>query len=129
MIACNCQSNILSCLQFHREPSFSASKVVLDKKSTEGSGLPKQLTNELLKNGLDPQDMPTENGFFQNDINSIRSLYMQKKRKSAVEINRGRGRSVGSFPDSDGAVMLRKSQSVHDLVHNGKEVLSMKWLE
>lgn len=91
--------------------------------------MPKQLTNELLKNGLDHQHMLTENGFFQNDINSIRSLYMQKKRKPAVEINRGRGRSVGSFPDSDGAVMLWKSQSVHDLVHDGKEVPSMKWLE
>ncbi|XP_058018014.1 mitogen-activated protein kinase-binding protein 1 isoform X1 [Ahaetulla prasina] len=113
-------SRFLSRFPVLREPSFSASKLVLDKKSTEGSGLPKQLTNELLKNGLDHQHMPTENSFFQNDINSIRSLYMQKKRKSAVEINRGRGRSVGSFPDSDGTVMLRKSRSVHDLVQNDK---------
>ncbi|XP_058018016.1 mitogen-activated protein kinase-binding protein 1 isoform X3 [Ahaetulla prasina] len=115
-------SRFLSRFPVLREPSFSASKLVLDKKSTEGSGLPKQLTNELLKNGLDHQHMPTENSFFQNDINSIRSLYMQKKRKSAVEINRGRGRSVGSFPDSDGTVMLRKSRSVHDLVQNGSSI-------
>lgn len=128
-MAQNCQSNILSCLQFHREHSTSASKLVLDEKSTEGSALPKQVTNELLKNGLDHQHIPMENGFLQNDINSIRSLYMQKKRKSAVEINRGHGRSVGSFPGSDGAVVLWKSQSVHDLVHNGKEMPSMKGLE
>ncbi|XP_032085132.1 mitogen-activated protein kinase-binding protein 1 isoform X2 [Thamnophis elegans] len=115
-------SRFLSRFPVLREPSFSASKLLLDKKSTEGSALPKQLTNELLKNGLDHQHMLTENGFFQNDVNSIRSLYMQKKRKPAVEINRGRGRSVGSFPDSDGAVMLRKSQSVHDLVHNGSSI-------
>ncbi|KAM3853923.1 mitogen-activated protein kinase-binding protein 1 isoform 2-T2 [Vipera latastei] len=105
-----------------REHSTSVSKLVLDEKSTEGSALPKQVTNELLKNGLDHQHIPMENGFLQNDINSIRSLYMQKKRKSAVEINRGHGRSVGSFPGSDGAVVLWKSQSVHDLVHNGSSI-------
>uniref|UniRef100_A0A2D4HX86 MABP1/WRD62 coiled-coil domain-containing protein n=1 Tax=Micrurus lemniscatus lemniscatus TaxID=129467 RepID=A0A2D4HX86_MICLE len=112
-------SRFLSRFPVLREPSSSASKLILDKKSAEGSVLPKQVTNELLKNGLDYQHMPTENGFFQNNI---RSLYMQKKRKFAVEINRGRGKSVGSFPDSDGAVVLRKSQSVHDLVHNGSSI-------
>ncbi|XP_026565539.1 mitogen-activated protein kinase-binding protein 1 isoform X2 [Pseudonaja textilis] len=112
-------SRFLSRFPVLREPSSSASKLVLDKKSTEGSVLPKQVTNELLNNGLDYQHMPTENGFFQNDI---RPFYMQKKRKSAVEFNRGRGRSVGSFPDSDGVVVLRKSQSVHNLVHNGSSI-------
>ncbi|KAM6461057.1 mitogen-activated protein kinase-binding protein 1 isoform 2-T2 [Liasis olivaceus] len=111
-------SRFLSRFPALRELSPSSSQLVLDQKPTEGSALPKQVSTELLKNGFDHQHM--ENGFFQNNINSIRSLYMQKKRKSAVEINRGCGRSVGPFPDSDGAVVLRKSQSVHDLVHNDK---------
>ncbi|KAK9409726.1 mitogen-activated protein kinase-binding protein 1 [Crotalus adamanteus] len=113
-------SRFLSRFPVLREHSTSTLKLVLDEKSTEGSALPKQVTNELLKNGLDHQHIPMENGFLQNDINSIRSLNMQKKRKSAVEINRGHGRSVGSFPGSDGAAVLWKSQSVHDLVHNDK---------
>ncbi|XP_015745206.1 mitogen-activated protein kinase-binding protein 1 isoform X2 [Python bivittatus] len=115
-------SRFLSRFPALRELSPSSSQLVLDQKPTEGSALPKQVSTELLKNGFDHQHMPMENGFFQNNINSIRSLYMQKKRKSAVEINRGCGRSVGPFPDSDGAVVLRKSQSVHDLVHNGSSI-------
>lgn len=63
-----------------------------------------------------------ENGSFQNDVNSFRSLYVQRKRKPTLEINRGPGRPVGPFPDSDGQVVIWKSQSVHDLVDNGKEV-------
>uniref|UniRef100_A0A8C6V895 Mitogen-activated protein kinase binding protein 1 n=1 Tax=Naja naja TaxID=35670 RepID=A0A8C6V895_NAJNA len=35
--------------------------------------------------------------------------------------------SIFPVRHNDGAVVLRKSQSVHDLVHNGKEVPSVKW--
>ncbi|XP_044292304.1 mitogen-activated protein kinase-binding protein 1 isoform X4 [Varanus komodoensis] len=101
-----------------RQLSLSASNLVLDYKPAEGPALSKQVSADLLKNGIDCQNAAKENGICQN---SFRSLYMQKKRKPALEINRGLGKLAGSFPDSDGAMVIRKSQSVHDLVHNGKE--------
>nr|XP_028579406.1 mitogen-activated protein kinase-binding protein 1 isoform X1 [Podarcis muralis]XP_028579414.1 mitogen-activated protein kinase-binding protein 1 isoform X1 [Podarcis muralis]XP_028579423.1 mitogen-activated protein kinase-binding protein 1 isoform X1 [Podarcis muralis] len=103
-----------------RQLSLSSSNLVLDRKPTELPDFQKQVSADPLKNGLDHQNMALENGIFQNDVNSFRSLYMQRKRKPALEINRGPGRPPGPFPDSDGAVVMRKSQSVHDLVHNDK---------
>uniref|UniRef100_A0A670HWE9 Mitogen-activated protein kinase binding protein 1 n=1 Tax=Podarcis muralis TaxID=64176 RepID=A0A670HWE9_PODMU len=103
--------------------TFSKPVETLDLFPTELPDFQKQVSADPLKNGLDHQNMALENGIFQNDVNSFRSLYMQRKRKPALEINRGPGRPPGPFPDSDGAVVMRKSQSVHDLVHNGKEVV------
>ncbi|XP_033001615.1 mitogen-activated protein kinase-binding protein 1 isoform X4 [Lacerta agilis] len=109
-----------------RQLSLSSSNLVLDRKPTELPDFPKQVSADLLKNGLDHQNMALENGIFQNDVNSFRSLYMQRKRKPALEISRGPGRPPGPFPDSDGAVVMRKSQSVHDLVHNGGSSVSIE---
>ncbi|KAF7251859.1 Mitogen-activated protein kinase-binding protein 1, partial [Varanus komodoensis] len=103
-----------------RQLSLSASNLVLDYKPAEGPALSKQVSADLLKNGIDCQNAAKENGICQN---SFRSLYMQKKRKPALEINRGLGKLAGSFPDSDGAMVIRKSQSVHDLVHNAGAIL------
>uniref|UniRef100_A0A8D2KXC9 Mitogen-activated protein kinase binding protein 1 n=1 Tax=Varanus komodoensis TaxID=61221 RepID=A0A8D2KXC9_VARKO len=105
-------------LKQHFGTLASNGKKVLDYKPAEGPALSKQVSADLLKNGIDCQNAAKENGICQN---SFRSLYMQKKRKPALEINRGLGKLAGSFPDSDGAMVIRKSQSVHDLVHNGKE--------
>lgn len=114
--------SILSCLCFYRQLSLSSSNLALDRKSSEGLALSKHVSADLLKNGIDHQNAAIEKGIFQNDIHSFRSLYMQRKRKPALEISRGPGRPSGAFPDSDGSVVMRKSQSVHDLVHNGKQV-------
>lgn len=80
-----------------------------------------QVPADLLKNEIDQLNSATENGSFQNAVNSFKSLYVHRKRKPALEINRGPGRPVGPSPDSDG--VMRKSQSVHDLVHNGKKII------
>ncbi|XP_061467336.1 mitogen-activated protein kinase-binding protein 1 isoform X3 [Rhineura floridana] len=113
-------SRFLSQSPAPRQLSLSSSNLVLDWKPTEGPVLSKQVSADLLKNGLDHQNMVLENGIFQNDVNSFRSLYMQRKRKPALEINRSPGRPAGPFPDSNGVVVMRKSQSVHDLVQNDK---------
>nr|XP_020649381.1 mitogen-activated protein kinase-binding protein 1 isoform X1 [Pogona vitticeps] len=113
-------SRFLSQTPAARQLSLSSSNLVLDRKSSEGLAMPKHISADLLKNGIEHQNSTIENGIFQNDTNSFRSLYMQRKRKPALEISRGPGRSMGPFPDSDGSVVMRKSQSVHDLVHNDK---------
>ncbi|KAJ6667309.1 hypothetical protein lerEdw1_017287 [Lerista edwardsae] len=113
-------SRFLSQSSALRQLSRSSSNLIFDQKSVAAAGLSKQVSADLLKNGMDHQNTTMENGSFQNDVNSFRSLYIQRKRKPALEINRGPGRPVGLFPDSDGAVVMRKSQSVHDLVHNDK---------
>lgn len=110
------------CLCFFRQLSRSSSNLVLDQKPAEVLALAKQTSADLLKNGFDHQTTTTENASFHQDVNSFRSLYVQRKRKSALEINRGPGRPSGPFPDSDGVVVMRKSRSVHDLINSGKEV-------
>lgn len=117
-----CKVMYLSCPCLCRQLSRSSSNLIFDQRSVATTGLSKQVSADLLKNGIDHQNTAMENGSFQTDVNSFRSLYIQRKRKPALEINRGPGRPVGPFPDSDGAVVMRKSQSVHDLVHNGKEM-------
>ncbi|XP_053138987.1 mitogen-activated protein kinase-binding protein 1 isoform X2 [Hemicordylus capensis] len=113
-------SRFLSQSPAFRQLSLSSSNLVFDQKPIQTSALSNQVSAHLLKNGIDHQDISVENSSFQNDVNSFRSLYVQRKRKPALEINRGPGRSVGSFADSNGAEVIRKSQSVHDLVHNDK---------
>uniref|UniRef100_A0A670HV12 Mitogen-activated protein kinase binding protein 1 n=1 Tax=Podarcis muralis TaxID=64176 RepID=A0A670HV12_PODMU len=73
---------------FVMQLSLSSSNLVLDRKPTELPDFQKQVSADPLKNGLDHQNMALENGIFQNDVNSFRSLYMQRKRKPALEINR-----------------------------------------
>ncbi|XP_078247469.1 mitogen-activated protein kinase-binding protein 1 isoform X5 [Pogona vitticeps] len=119
-------SRFLSQTPAARQLSLSSSNLVLDRKSSEGLAMPKHISADLLKNGIEHQNSTIENGIFQNDTNSFRSLYMQRKRKPALEISRGPGRSMGPFPDSDGSVVMRKSQSVHDLVHNGDSPVSVE---
>ncbi|KAJ7344810.1 hypothetical protein JRQ81_000760 [Phrynocephalus forsythii] len=113
-------SRFLSQTPAARQLSLSSSNLALDRKSREALALSKHISADLLKNGIDHQNATLENGIFQNDVNSFRSLYMPRKRKPALEISRGPGRPIGPFPDSDGPVVMRKSQSVHDLVHNDK---------
>ncbi|XP_066486978.1 mitogen-activated protein kinase-binding protein 1 [Tiliqua scincoides] len=113
-------SRFLSQSSALRQLSRSSSNLIFDQKPIAAPGLSKQVSADLLKNGIGHQNTTMENGSFQNDVNSFRSLYIQRKRKPALEINRGPGRPVGPFPDSDGAMVMWKSHSVHDLVHNDK---------
>ncbi|XP_048340121.1 mitogen-activated protein kinase-binding protein 1 isoform X2 [Sphaerodactylus townsendi] len=113
--------NSISSRFLSQSPAFrhlSLSNLPLDQKPAEVPALSKQVSTDLLKNGIDHLNSTTENGSFQNDVNSFKSIYVHRKRKPALEINRGPGRPVGPFPDSDG--VMRKSHSVHDLVHNDK---------
>ncbi|XP_054826893.1 mitogen-activated protein kinase-binding protein 1 isoform X2 [Eublepharis macularius] len=103
-----------------RQLSLSSSNLALDQKPVEVPALSKQVPANLLKNGMDHlmDHLSTESGSVQNDVNAFRSLYVHRKRKSALEINSVPGRPLGPFPDSD--AVMRKSQSVHDLIHNDK---------
>ncbi|XP_015268347.1 PREDICTED: mitogen-activated protein kinase-binding protein 1, partial [Gekko japonicus] len=101
-----------------RQLSLSSSNLALERKLLEVPALSNQVPADLLKYEIDQLNSVTENGSFQSDVNSFKSLYVHRKRKPTLEINRGPGRPVGPFPDSDG--MMRKSQSVHDLAHNDK---------
>ncbi|KAL8169445.1 UNVERIFIED_CONTAM: hypothetical protein K2H54_049256 [Gekko kuhli] len=111
-------SRFLSLSPALRQLSLSSSNLGLDRKLLEIPALSNQVPADLLKYEIGQLNSATENGSFQNDVNSFKSLYVHRKRKPALEINRGPGRPIGPFPDSDG--MMRKSQSVHDLAHNDK---------
>ncbi|KAH0620630.1 hypothetical protein JD844_021289 [Phrynosoma platyrhinos] len=112
-------SRFLSQSPAFRQLSLSSSNLIVDRKSSEGLAWSRHVSADLVKNGIDRQNSATENGF-QNDVHSFKSFYMQRKRKPTLEISRGPGRPVGPFSDTDGAVVMRKSQSVHDLVYNDK---------
>ncbi|XP_077178906.1 mitogen-activated protein kinase-binding protein 1 isoform X2 [Paroedura picta] len=101
-----------------RQLSLSSSNLALDRRPLEVPALSKQVPADLLKKEIDQLNSATEIGSLQNNVNSFKSLYMHRKRKPALEISRGPGRPVEPFPDSDG--LMRKSQSVQDLVHNDK---------
>ncbi|XP_062824220.1 mitogen-activated protein kinase-binding protein 1 isoform X3 [Anolis carolinensis] len=109
-----------------RQLSLSSSNLILDRKPSEGLAWSRHVSPGLVKNGIDGQNSAIENGIFQNDVHSFRSLYMQRKRKPFLEISRGAGRPVRTFPDTDGELVMRKSQSVHDLVHNGGSSISVE---
>lgn len=105
--------------------SRSSSNLILDQKPIEASAQSKQVSANLLKKGNSHRNDALENDSLVDGVNSYRSIYTQKKRKSAVETNRfavGPGRVIAPFPEGSGNVGMRKSQSVHDLLHEGKEV-------
>uniref|UniRef100_A0A8C3XL87 Mitogen-activated protein kinase binding protein 1 n=1 Tax=Chelydra serpentina TaxID=8475 RepID=A0A8C3XL87_CHESE len=95
------------------------------EKGTPSSNPSKQVSVDLLKNGNSHHNAALENDSRLDGVNSYRSIYTQRKRKSAVETNRlavGPGRVIAPFPEGTGNAGMRKSQSVHDLLHDGKEV-------
>ncbi|XP_034625028.1 mitogen-activated protein kinase-binding protein 1 isoform X3 [Trachemys scripta elegans] len=103
--------------------SRSSSNLILDQKPTEASAQSKQASVDLLKNGNSHRNAALENDSLLDGVNSYRSIYTQRKRKSAVETNRlavGPGRVIAPFPEGTGNVGMRKSQSVHDLLHDDK---------
>ncbi|NXE76269.1 MABP1 protein, partial [Cochlearius cochlearius] len=107
-----------------RRLSLSSSNLILDSKPIE---LPTQtncFTPDLLKNGSSHPGDALENSQLLESVNSNRAVYVQKKRRSALEASRvgmAPGRVIASFPEGPVNAVMRKAQSVHDLVH---EVIS-----
>ncbi|NWZ51767.1 MABP1 protein, partial [Haliaeetus albicilla] len=107
-----------------RRLSLSSSNLILDSKPIEPPTQTNQFTPDLLKNGSSHPGDALENSQLLESVNSNRAVYIQKKRRSALEAGRvgmAPGRVIASFPEGPVNAVMRKAQSVHDLVH---EVIS-----
>ncbi|XP_021257336.1 mitogen-activated protein kinase-binding protein 1 isoform X2 [Numida meleagris] len=103
-----------------RRLSLSSSNLILDSKSIEPPALTSQFTPDLLKNDSGHPGDALENRHLLDNVNLHRAVYAQKKRKSALETSRvgmAPGRVIASFPEGPMNAVMRKAQSVHDLVH------------
>ncbi|NXJ96209.1 MABP1 protein, partial [Corythaixoides concolor] len=103
-----------------RRLSLSSSNLILDSKPIELPTQTNRLTPDLLKNGSSHPGDALENSQFLESVNSNRAVYVQKRRRSALEASRigmAPGRVITSFPESPVNAVMRKAQSVHDLVH------------
>ncbi|NXV99225.1 MABP1 protein, partial [Fregetta grallaria] len=107
-----------------RRLSLSSSNLILDSKPIEPPTQTIRFTPDLLKNGSSHPGDALENSQLLESVNSNRAVYIQKKRRSALEASRvgmAPGRVIASFPEGPVNAVMRKAQSVHDLVH---EVIS-----
>ncbi|NXO98795.1 MABP1 protein, partial [Certhia brachydactyla] len=103
-----------------RRLSLSSSNLTLDSKPIEPPTQTIQFTPNLLKNDSSHPGDASENSL--ENVNSNRAIYVQKKRRSALETSRvgmAPGRVIASFPEGPVNAVMRKAQSVHDLVHEG----------
>ncbi|XP_003206532.1 mitogen-activated protein kinase-binding protein 1 isoform X1 [Meleagris gallopavo] len=106
-----------------RRLSLSSSNLILDSKSIESPAPTSRLTQDLLKNDSSHSADSLENSCLLDNVNLHRAVYAQKKRKSALETSRvgmAPGRVIASFPEGPVNAVMRKAQSVHDLVHEDK---------
>ncbi|NXB44679.1 MABP1 protein, partial [Leucopsar rothschildi] len=106
-----------------RRLSLSSSNLTLDSKSIEPPTQTSQFTPNLLKNDSSHPGDASENSQLLENVNSNRAIYVQKKRRSALETSRvgmAPGRVIASFPEGPVNAVMRKAQSVHDLVHEDK---------
>lgn len=104
--------------------SLSSSNLILDSKPIAPPTQTNGFTPDLLKNGSSHPGDALENNHLLESINTHRAAYVQKKRKSTSEAGRAGmapGRVIASFPEGPVNAVMRKAQSVHDLVHEGKE--------
>ncbi|NWR52274.1 MABP1 protein, partial [Regulus satrapa] len=107
-----------------RRLSLSSSNLTLDSKPIEPPDQTSQFIPNPLKNDCSHPGDVSENNQLLESINSNRATYVQKKRRSALESSRvgmAPGRVIASFPEGPVNAVMRKAQSVHDLVH---EVIS-----
>ncbi|NXM87217.1 MABP1 protein, partial [Oenanthe oenanthe] len=107
-----------------RRLSLSSSNLTLDSKPIEPPTQTSQFTPNLLKNDSSHPGDASESSQLLENVNSNRAIYVQKKRRSALETSRvgmAPGRVIASFPEGPVNAVMRKAQSVHDLVH---EVIS-----
>uniref|UniRef100_A0A8C3LD11 Mitogen-activated protein kinase binding protein 1 n=1 Tax=Chrysolophus pictus TaxID=9089 RepID=A0A8C3LD11_CHRPC len=106
-----------------RRLSLSSSNLILDSKSIESPAPTSRFTQDLLKNDSSHPADSLENSHLLDNVNLHRAVYAQKKRKSALETSRvgmAPGRVIASFPEGPMNAVMRKAQSVHDLVHEDK---------
>ncbi|XP_014107542.1 PREDICTED: mitogen-activated protein kinase-binding protein 1 isoform X3 [Pseudopodoces humilis] len=106
-----------------RRLSLSSSNLTLDSKPIEPPTQTSQFTPNLLKNDSSHPGDASENSQLLENVNSNRAIYVQKKRRSALETSRvgmAPGRVTASFPEGPVNAVMRKAQSVHDLVHEDK---------
>uniref|UniRef100_A0A8B9R2H8 Mitogen-activated protein kinase binding protein 1 n=1 Tax=Anas platyrhynchos TaxID=8839 RepID=A0A8B9R2H8_ANAPL len=106
-----------------RRLSLSSSNLILDSKPIAPPTQTNGFTPDLLKNGSSHPGDALENNHLLESINTHRAAYVQKKRKSTSEAGRAGmapGRVIASFPEGPVNAVMRKAQSVHDLVHEDK---------
>ncbi|KFQ78037.1 Mitogen-activated protein kinase-binding protein 1, partial [Phoenicopterus ruber ruber] len=106
-----------------RRLSLSSSNLILDSKPIEPPTQTNRFTPDLLKNGSSRPGDALENSQLLESVNSNRAVYVQKRRRSALEASRvgmAPGRVIASFPEGPVNAVMRKAQSVHDLVHEDK---------
>ncbi|XP_068873501.1 mitogen-activated protein kinase-binding protein 1 isoform X2 [Aphelocoma coerulescens] len=106
-----------------RRLSLSSSNLTLDSKPIEPPAQTSQFTPNLLKNDSSHPGDALESSQLLESVNSNRAIYVQKKRRSALEAGRvgmAPGRVIASFPEGPVNAVMRKAQSVHDLVHEDK---------
>ncbi|XP_051647913.1 mitogen-activated protein kinase-binding protein 1 isoform X2 [Manacus candei] len=106
-----------------RRLSLSSSNLVLDSKPIELTTQTNRFTPDLLKSASSHPDDALENSQLLERVNSNRDIYVQKRRRSALEASRvgmAPGRVIASFPEGPVNAVMRKAQSVHDLVHEDK---------
>ncbi|XP_017667095.1 PREDICTED: mitogen-activated protein kinase-binding protein 1 isoform X1 [Lepidothrix coronata] len=106
-----------------RRLSLSSSNLILDSKPIELTTQTNRFTPDLLKSTSSHPDDAVENSQLLERVNSNRDIYVQKRRKSALEASRvgmAPGRVIASFPEGPVNAVMRKAQSVHDLVHEDK---------
>ncbi|NXD80768.1 MABP1 protein, partial [Halcyon senegalensis] len=107
-----------------RRLSLSSSNLTLDSKPIEPPNQTNRFTPDLLKNGSSHPGDALESSQLLESVNSNRAVYIQKRRRSALEGSRvgmAPERVIAPFPEGPVNAVMRKAQSVHDLVH---EVIS-----
>ncbi|NXL14439.1 MABP1 protein, partial [Setophaga kirtlandii] len=105
-----------------RQLSLSSSNLTLVSKPIEPPTQTSQFTSNLLKNDSSHPGDASESSQLLENVNSNRAACVQKKRRSALEPSRvgmAPGRVIASFPEGPVNAVMRKAQSVHDLVHEG----------
>ncbi|NXM98863.1 MABP1 protein, partial [Sylvia borin] len=105
-----------------RQLSLSSSNLTLDSKPIEPLTQTSQFTANLSKNDSSRPGDASENSQLLETVNSNQAIYVQKRRRSALETSRvgmAPGRVIASFPEGPVNAVMRKAQSVHDLVHEG----------
>ncbi|KAL9848877.1 mitogen-activated protein kinase-binding protein 1 isoform 4-T6 [Geothlypis trichas] len=103
-----------------RQLSLSSSNLTLVSKPIEPPTQTSQFTSNLLKNDSSHPGDASESSQLLENVNSNRAACVQKKRRSALEPSRvgmAPGRVIASFPEGPVNAVMRKAQSVHDLVH------------
>ncbi|NXT77494.1 MABP1 protein, partial [Zapornia atra] len=116
-------SHFLSQSPALRQLSLSSSNLILDSKPIEPLTQTSRFIPDLLKNGSTHPGDTLENSQFLESVNVNRAVSVQKKRRSSVETSRAGmapGRVIASFPEGPMNAVMRKAQSVHDLIHEDK---------